>query len=168
MVVLNREVLERIYTLPDEYAFTFLESISSGLYSTQSDIGNFKLNRSDTLDKIRAKIKEHGTDDIDHLSKEITRILKLNITKTKKHQSSEVENTATKAKVEINELAIKKVNSIEQSKWLTPIESEALMRAEDPAYPTPNLNDMRENAKWQFFHLACAKVRILKALNVEV
>jgi len=168
MEYLNKQVFEMIYTLPDEDAFLFLQSISSGLYGGESDIGNFKLNKSNTLDKVRTKIKEFGTDNIKDLSKEITKILKDNISNSEKQEGIEVERVAAKAKVEINEIAVQKVNAIEQSKWLTPIEIEAIMRAEDPAYPTPNLNDMKEKTKWQYFHLACAKMRVLKALKVEI
>jgi hypothetical protein len=168
MKILNKQVFEMIYTLPDEDAFLFLQSISSRLYSSESDIGNFKLTKSNTLDKVRNKIKEYGTDDIEKLSIEITKIIMASTNKSKKQDGIEVEQVAAKPKDEINDQILKKVNSIEHSKWLNGIEVEAIMRAEDPAYPTPNLNDMREKAKWQFFHLACAKIKILKALKVEV
>lgn len=157
-----------IYTLPDEDAFLFLQSISSGLYAAESDIGNFKLNKSNTLDKVRTKIKELGTDNIKELSKEITKILKGNISNSEKQDSIEIEKVAANPKVEENEIAVKKVSAIEQSKWLSTLEIEAIMRAEDPAYPTPNLNDMKEKTKWQYFHLACAKMRVLNALKVEI
>lgn len=157
-----------IYTLPDVDAFLFLQSISSGLYAAESDIGNFKLNKSNTLEKVRTKIKEIGTDNIKELSKEITKILRGNISNSEKQEGVEIEKVAAKAKVEVNEIAVQKVNAIEQSKWLTPIEIEAIMRAEDPAYPTPNLNDMKEKTKWQYFHLASAKLKILKGLKIEL
>lgn len=168
MEYLNKQVFEMIYTLPDEDAFLFLQSISSGLYAAESDIGNFKLNKSNTLDKVRTKIKELGTDNIKELSKEITKILKGNISNSEKQDSIEIEKVAANPKVEENEIAVKKVSAIEQSKWLSSLEIEAIMRAEDPAYPTPNLNDMKEKTKWQYFHLACAKMRLLNALKVEI
>ncbi len=167
MEYLNKQVFEMIYTLPDEDAFLFLQSISSGLYADESDIGNFKLNKSNTLDKVRNKIRQLGTDNIKDLSKEITKILKGNISNSEKQDVIEIEKVAAKAKVEINEIAIQNVNAIERSKWLSSLEIEAIMRAEDPAYPTPNLNEMKEKTKWQYFHLACAKMRVLKALKVE-
>jgi len=60
------------------------------------------------------------------------------------------------------------VNSIEQTKWLKQIEIESLMSAEDPAYSTPNLLEITDRAKWNYFHLASAKLRILKVLEVSL
>lgn len=168
MDFLNKQVFEMIYTLSDEDAFLFLRSISSGLYADASDLGNFRLNKSNTLEKVREKIKEIGTENTKELSKEITKILRSNISNSEKKEEIEIEKVAAKAKIEINEGAVQKVNAIEKSKWLNPLEIEAIMRAEDSAYPTPNLNDMKEKTKWQYFHLASAKMRILKALKVEL
>ena len=168
MDLFNKQVFEYIYTSSDENAFLVLQTIVSGLYGDESDIGNFKLNKSNTLENVRIKINELGIENIKELSKEITKILKGNISKSKKLEGIEIEKVAANPEVELNEIALQKVNAIEQSKWLNPIEIEAFMRAEDRAYPTPILNDMKEKTKWQYFHLSCAKMRVLKALKVEL
>lgn len=169
MELFNKQVFEMIYNRSDEVAFQLLESLSACLNPDESDLGNFGLsNEVKTLKKIREKIKDIGTDNLKELNKEITKILRGNTSKGGQKTHIEVERIAAKPKVEINESAVQEVNAIERSKWLNPLEIEAIMRAEDPAYPTPNLNDMKEKTKWQYFHLACAKIRVLKALKVEL
>lgn len=103
------------------------------MQSYDSDLGNFKLNRTKTLDKVRAKIKEIGIENITELTKETIKILRKNISKTDQ-EGEDMETIEARTEVEINESAQQEVEEIEKSEWLSPIEIEALMRAEDPAY----------------------------------
>lgn len=168
MDLINKQVIQEIYVQKDEDALLLLESIASSLDSDRSDLSTYNLNRTNLLMSVRELISITGIDDISSIKKGIISLLRKKTSSREIKEEKYIDRVAA-PKIQDKIVAHEEtVNGIEQTNWLNQIEIEALMRAEDPAYFTPNLLEITDRAKWNYFYLASAKLRILKVLEVSL